>query len=104
MPRRRGGGGRWTSLHESTSVCPPLLIPSHLIPAPCTDFTTYIFCIPCFMAISHQNRSHTHTHTHTHTLYLSLYSHTNKHTHTHTHTRPFSKQRTPTIIIRSKQA
>src|SRR4029434_7202533 len=28
MPRRRGGGGRWTSLHESTSVCPPLLISS----------------------------------------------------------------------------
>src|SRR4029434_1723412 len=27
-PGRRGGGGRWTSLHESTSVCPPLLISS----------------------------------------------------------------------------
>ena len=25
----RGGGGRWTSLHESTSVCPPLVISSH---------------------------------------------------------------------------
>src|SRR4029434_7834747 len=26
------GRGRWTSLHESTSVCPPLLISSHLSP------------------------------------------------------------------------
>src|SRR4029434_4120947 len=67
MPRRRGGGGRWTSLHESTSVCPPLLIPSHLIPAPCTDFTTYIFCtITLLFALS------THTHTQAQDHYIAL--------------------------------
>src|SRR4029434_8826562 len=73
-PRRRGGGGRWTSLHESTSVCPPLLIPSHLIPAPCTDFTTYIFCtITLLFALSK------HTHTHTSTRSLSCTTHPHKH-------------------------
>ena len=50
-PRRRGGGGRWTSLHESTSVSPPLLISLYSIPlsifllailAHCTDCTIYI--------------------------------------------------------------
>ena len=47
-PRRRGGGGRWTSLHESTSVSPPLYfsIPLSIfllaILAHCTDCTIYI--------------------------------------------------------------
>src|SRR4029434_8925348 len=50
-PRRRGGGGRWTSLHESTSVSPPLLISLYSITlsifllailAHCTDCTIYI--------------------------------------------------------------
>src|SRR4029434_5397061 len=69
-PRRRGGGGRWTSLHESTSVCPPLLIPSHLISALCTDFTTYIFCtITLLFALSR----HTHTHTHKHKITILHY-------------------------------
>src|SRR4029434_6306956 len=39
-PRRRGGGGRWTSLHESTSVCPPVLHPFTGYTS--TDFTIYI--------------------------------------------------------------
>ena len=73
-PRRRGGGGRWTSLHESISVCPPLLIPSHLIPAPCTDFTTYIFCtITLLFALSK------HTHTNTRTLSCTIHPHKHKH-------------------------
>ena len=40
---RRGGGGRWTSLHESTSVCPSLLISSFTIPLsihPSTGYTS----------------------------------------------------------------
>src|SRR4029434_591704 len=61
MPHRRGGGGRWTSLHESTSVCPPLLI----ISAPCTDFTTYIFCTTISL---HLHNTHTHTHKHKTTI------------------------------------
>ena len=62
--RRRGGGGRWSSLHESTSVCPPLLIS-----APCTDFTTYIFCtITLLFALS----KHTHTQAQDHYLALPI--------------------------------
>src|SRR4029434_5620793 len=65
------GGGRWTSPHESTSVCPPLLIS-----APCTDFTTYIFCtITLLFALSKD------THTHTSTRSLSCTTHPHKHKH-----------------------
>src|SRR4029434_5589623 len=51
MPHRREGGGRWTSLHESSSVSPPLLIIFHptvhlftgyTSPLHRLDFTIYI--------------------------------------------------------------
>src|SRR4029434_4567848 len=71
MPHRRGGGGRWTSLHESTSVCPPLLIS-----APCTDFTPYIYCtLTLHFALS--------KHTHTSTRLLSCTTHPHKHNNKH---------------------
>ena len=66
-PCRKGGGGRWTSLHGSTSVSPSLLISLYSIPlsifllailAPCTDFTIYI------------TLHYPHTHTSTSTLSL----------------------------------
>src|SRR4029434_4879887 len=65
--RKRGGGGRWTSLHESTSVCPPLLISSHLISSHLSPMHRlyhlhilhYHFSLCTF-------QTHTHTHTHKH--------------------------------------
>src|SRR4029434_1917583 len=50
-----------------------LLFSSHLISAPCTDFTTYIFCtITLLFALSI-------THTHTSTRSLSCTTHPHKH-------------------------
>src|SRR4029434_8440640 len=59
-PRRRGGGGRWTSLHESTPVCPPLLIPSHLSPMH-RLYPLHILHSPSALCTF---QTHTHTHTH----------------------------------------
>ena len=61
-PRRRGGGGRWTSLHESTSVCPPLLISSQ--PHAQTLPPTYSALSLCSFQ--------THTHTQAQDHYLAL--------------------------------
>src|SRR4029434_6318920 len=66
-PRRRGGGGRWTSLHESTSVCPPLLISSH--PHAQTLPLTYSALSLCSL---HFPNTHTHTHTQAQDHYLAL--------------------------------
>ena len=70
MPRRRGGGGRWTSLHESTSVCPPLLISSH--PHAQTLPPTYSALSLCSLHFPN-------THTHTSTRSLSCTTHPHKH-------------------------
>src|SRR4029434_6527789 len=55
--RRRGGGGRWSSLHESTSVCPPLLISSQ--PHAQTLPLTYSALSLCSL---HFPNTHTHKH------------------------------------------
>src|SRR4029434_7089097 len=70
MPHRRGEGGRWTSLHESTSVCPPLLISSqpHAQTLPLT-----------YSALSLFSLHFPHTHTHTSTRSLSCTTHPHKH-------------------------
>src|SRR4029434_10805955 len=66
-PRRRGRGGRWTSLHESTSVCPPLLISSQ--PHAQTLPLTYSALSLCTFQ----------KHTHTSTRSLSCTTHPHKH-------------------------
>ena len=70
MPHRREGGGRWTSLHESTSVCPPLLITSqpHAQTLPLTH-SALSLCSLHFPT----------THTHTSTRSLSCTTHPHKH-------------------------
>src|SRR4029434_130842 len=93
-PRRRGGGGRWTSLHESTSVCPPLLISLYSIPlsifllailAPCTDLTL-LFISLCTI-ITHTSTStlslhYPHNHMNTTSLH-SLHYFPRGHQHCH---------------------
>src|SRR4029434_6052099 len=66
-PRRRGGGGRWTSLHESTSVCPPLLISSQ--PHAQTLPLTYSALSLCSL---HFPKTHTHTQAQDHYLALPI--------------------------------
>src|SRR4029434_9328404 len=56
-PRRRGGGGRWTSLHESTSVSPPLLISLYSIPL--SIFLLFLFALST-QAQEHFPRWHLH--------------------------------------------
>src|SRR4029434_6914508 len=63
MPHRREGGGRWTSLHESTSVCPPLLISSQ--PHPQTLPLTYSALSLCSLHFPN-------THTQAQDYYLAL--------------------------------
>src|SRR4029434_5653714 len=65
MPHRRGEGGRWTSLHESTSVCPPFLISSQ--PHAQTLPLTYSALSLCSLHFQH-----THTHTQAQDHYLAL--------------------------------
>src|SRR4029434_1083476 len=40
-PHRRGGGGRWTSLHESTSVCHAQTLPLTYSPLSLSHFHTH---------------------------------------------------------------
>src|SRR4029434_8540624 len=79
-PRRRGGGGRWTSLHESTSVCPPLLISSqpHAQILPPT-YSALSLCSLHYLFSLCALQTHTHTHTHTSTRPLSGTTHPHKH-------------------------
>src|SRR4029434_11232157 len=87
MPHRRVGGGRWTSLHESTSVCLPLLISSqpHAQTLPLTYSALLSLCS------LHFHNTHTNTQTHYSHTYAArhAHTHTHKHTHRHTHTHPF---------------
>src|SRR4029434_4720470 len=76
MPHRRGGGGRWTSLHESTSVCPPLLISSQ--PHAQTLPLTYSELLSLSISFTYTTHSHSLTLTPTHSL-----SHTHSFTHIH---------------------
>ena len=74
-PRRRGGGGRWTSLHESTSVCPPLLISSHLSPMH-RLYHLYILHYHLSLCSLHFPNTHTHTQAQEHYLALSIHTST----------------------------
>src|SRR4029434_3506994 len=99
MARRRGGGGRWTSLHESTSVSPPLLTSLYSIPLS-IFFTSYtnplhrlyhLYILHHFALCTFQ--THTHTHKHKNTIlhypstqaqehYMSLHSPHQQHKNT----------------------
>src|SRR4029434_8704329 len=60
-PRRRGGGGRWTSLHESTSVSPPLLISLYSIPLSIFLLSVLAHCTDCIIYITlHYPYTHKH--------------------------------------------
>src|SRR4029434_6343105 len=65
--RAEGEGGRWTSLHESTSVCPPLLISSQ--PHAQTLPPTYSALSLCSL---HFPNTHTHTQAQDHYLALPI--------------------------------
>src|SRR4029434_6578733 len=75
MPRRRGRGGRCTSLHESTSVSPPLLISLYSIPLSIFLLAILAHCTDCMIYITlHYPLTHKHKY--------SIFA-LSKHTHTH---------------------
>src|SRR4029434_9870857 len=74
-PHRRGGGGRWTSLHESTSVSPPLLISLYSIPLSIFLLAILAHCTDCIIYIT---LHYPYTHTSTRTLSGTIHPHKHK--------------------------
>src|SRR4029434_10149204 len=69
---------RWSSLHESTSVCPPLLISSH---CPSLYWLYYLCTIHTHTSTRTLSLHYPHTHKHKNTIF-ALSTHTHKHKNT----------------------